>query len=86
MMAGVLDVPRIFAIAPVTERAVDLAMHQIGKSDYGIERRSQFVAHIGEEHGLGAACRFGGVARFGETESRSKKIGFMNKDLLASSV
>jgi hypothetical protein len=35
--------------------------HDVGKSDHGVERRTQFVADIGEEFGLGP---IGGLGRF----------------------
>ena len=52
IVAARTDVAAVIGIAWRAERAVDLARHQLGKSDDGIERRAQFVAHIGEEFGF----------------------------------
>ena len=43
------DVPAVFEIFGVAERAEHAGLHHFGKSDDGIERRAQLVAHVGEE-------------------------------------
>ena len=35
------------------------AQHQLGKTQNGVERRAQFVAHIRKENAFGPICRFG---------------------------
>ena len=42
--------------------------HDVGEADDGVQRRPQFVAHIGQEGRFGEICRFGAVARRGRLE------------------
>ena len=63
MIARLVDQPRIFQIARSAERAEHLVRHHFGEADDGVERRAQFVAHIGEEARLGAVGLFGEIAR-----------------------
>src|SRR6516165_256639 len=43
--------------------AEKLAFHDLGKTEYGIERRAQFMAHGGEKAGFGEICLLGAPAR-----------------------
>ena len=63
MGAAFVDQPRIFEIARRAHGAEHLVRHHLGKADDGVERRAQFVAHIGEEARLRAVGLFGEVAR-----------------------
>ena len=67
MMAGRVDLHRIFDVvrADLAER---LIANQLREANDGIQRRAQFVAHVGEEFRLGAARRlrtFLGVQKLG---------------------
>ena len=64
------------------ERAEHAGFHDLGKADDGVERRAQFVAHIGEEFRLGlvgflGAGFFGGVflGQFGGALLRGAQVG-----------
>ena len=59
IFAAAADVGAIFLVLVGAERAEDAALHHFGKADDGVERRAQFVAHIGEEFGLGAVGALG---------------------------
>src|SRR5690348_2583910 len=62
MTARPMDVPGIFGILIGYARTHRLGVDDLGKTQDGVQWRSQFVAHIGEEGGLGAAGRFGAFA------------------------
>src|SRR4051812_19784170 len=55
MPAALPDVAGVCAIPRRADRAEDLAFDDLGKADDAIERRPQFVAHIGQELALHAA-------------------------------
>jgi len=55
------NVVAIFLILLRTQRPEHAAFHDLGKSNDGIERRAQLVAHIGEELGLGLIGFLGAV-------------------------
>src|SRR5690606_40654515 len=74
-MAAAADVTRIFAVAPVGMGTVDLPLQQIGKTDDAVQRRPQFVTHIGEEHGLGGAGHAGRAQASSSFRSRSIRCG-----------
>ena len=72
-LAAAFDVAAVFVVFRRAERAEHARFHDLGKSDDGIERRAQFVAHAGEERrfgpvGLLGACLLLGasVGEFGE--------------------
>ena len=54
MAAGFVDQPGIFLVARRSHRAKNLPRHHFGKTDNRVQRRAQFMAHIGQEIGLGA--------------------------------
>src|SRR6185437_10158102 len=60
MAAADEDVVAVFEL-PVVQIAEDFVGEHFGESDDGVERRAQFVAHVGEELALGLAGGFGGV-------------------------
>ena len=63
MLAGIIDELRVFlALGGIDHQHVFLYDH-LGKTDDGVQRRAQFVAHGGEEAGLGRIRLFGSGAR-----------------------
>ena len=52
ILAAAADIAAIFMIFFGAERAEHAGFHDLGKSDDGVERRAQLVAHIGEEFRL----------------------------------
>src|SRR5882757_8139118 len=56
-----MDMANILAIGRYAQRAMALAGNHLRKPDDCRQRRSQLVAHVGEELGLRAICRFGSV-------------------------
>ena len=54
-----MNVLGVFLILPVGQGPEELTRHHLGEADDGVERRTQFVAHIGEERGLGTVGQFG---------------------------
>jgi hypothetical protein len=57
--AALADVAGIVEIAVIAEIAEQPVLHDLGEADDGVERRPQFVAHVGEELGFGAVGAFG---------------------------
>ena len=53
------NVRAIVAIFLRSQRPEGLASHQLRESDDRVERRAQFMTHVGEEFGLGAVGGFG---------------------------
>src|SRR5690349_4009809 len=53
VVAAVVDVRDIFGIARVAQISEKLALEDVGKPNDGIQRRAQFVTHIGKEFALG---------------------------------
>ena len=49
MGAAAVDVGGILPVALIAQGAIELVPQDLGKADDGVERRAQFVAHIGEE-------------------------------------
>ena len=62
--AGIMDQLGIFLIARIADGAEHLPRHQFRKTDDRVQRRAQFVAHIGQEGGFGARCAHRHIARF----------------------
>src|SRR5262249_23228960 len=62
VQGAVVDVFGIALVAYRTQGAEHLAPHDLGEAEDRVERRAQLVAHIGQEFGLGAAGRLGGLA------------------------
>ena len=63
MLAGIVDQLRVFlAFGGIDHQHVFLHDH-LGEADDGVQRRAQFVAHGGEEAGLGRIRLFGGGVR-----------------------
>ncbi len=66
MLAAIVDVLRIGFVGRVLDRPEYFGAHHLGKAQDRIQRRAQFMAHIGQEFrfrqigGLGAAPRFVG--------------------------
>ena len=58
MLAAVVDVAGIVAVARFVDGAQQLVLDDLGKADDGVQRRPQLVAHVGEEHRLGAVGVF----------------------------
>src|SRR5260370_11387599 len=67
MEAALVDVLHIVQIFFVTERAEQLMRNDLGKSDDGIERGTQFMAHIGEKLALRVICHLGLAARLDQS-------------------
>ena len=63
MLAGIVDQLRIFLAARRIQHQRVFLHDHFGEADDGVERRAQFVAHGGEEAGLGRVRLFGGGAR-----------------------
>ena len=63
MLAGIVDQLRIFLAARRVEHHRVFLHDHLGEADDGVQRRAQFVAHGGEEAGLGRVRLFGGGAR-----------------------
>jgi hypothetical protein len=63
--AAVHDIAAIFVIFLRAQLAEHSRFHDLGKADDGVQRRAQFVAHIGEEFGLGAVGVLGAGLLFG---------------------
>ena len=61
MPARVQDVAGIFDIARIAESTEQLSRDDFRKSDDGVERRAQFVTHIGKEARLRSTGGFGFV-------------------------
>ena len=59
MAAAAQDVAGIIEIALIAQLAEQLAGDDFGKADDGVQRRAQFMAHIGQEAGLGGIGGFG---------------------------
>jgi hypothetical protein len=55
MLGAVLDVLRIVQISRRPDRAEGLGSHQVREADDRVQRRTQLMAHVGEEFGLHAA-------------------------------
>ncbi len=62
--AAFLDVAAVFEILLVTERPEQACFHHLGEADDGVERRAQFVAHVGEERRLRLARLLGAILLF----------------------
>ena len=58
MVARFIDVAKVIDVLRRADGAMDLLAHDAGIADHGVERGSQFVAHIGKKLGLTAVCRF----------------------------
>ena len=63
MLAGGMDVGGVFAVARMPKRPEQLAALQVGKAEDRVQGRAQFMAHGGEELGLGVTCLLGRAAR-----------------------
>ena len=63
MLAGIVDELRVFLASDGIEHQRVLLHDHLGETDDGVQRRAQFVAHGGEEAGLGGIRLFGGGAR-----------------------
>ena len=59
------NVVAVFLVFLRPERSEHAAFHDLGKSDDGVERGAQFVAHIGEEFGFGLVGFLGAVFLLG---------------------
>ncbi len=57
--AALADVAGVVEIAVIAETPEQPVLHDLGEADDGVQRRAQFVAHIGEEFGFGAVGAFG---------------------------
>lgn len=74
-----MNVLGIGGVVVGTERAKDFCRHDFRKTDDGIQRFTQLVAHGGKEFGLHAVGRFSFVARldqFGLAFLQGGDIGF----------
>ena len=63
MLAGIVDQLRVFLAARGIEHHHVFLHDHLGEADDGVQRRAQFVAHGGEEAGLGGIGLLGGGAR-----------------------
>src|SRR6202022_268700 len=59
ILAARQNVPTIVAVLLRSERSEGLTPHQLRKSDNGVERRPEFMAHVGKELGLRTVGGFG---------------------------
>src|ERR1051325_4322858 len=59
MLPAFVNVARIFAILQSRGRTQTVVLQDLGKTDYGVEGRTQLMAHIGEEFALGSVRGFG---------------------------
>ncbi len=57
MDAALFDVGNIFEIFGHRHGAEHLTLDDVGKTDNGVQRGAQFMAHIGEEFGFHAVNR-----------------------------
>ena len=71
MRAAGMDVVQIFLVARRAQRPAGLAQHGFGKAQHGIQRRAQFMAHRGQEGGLGFAGCLGRFQRRRRARRRS---------------
>ena len=62
--AGIMDVAGVVLVRRHAVRPENLGLHHLGKTQDGVERRAQLVAHLGEEARLGDIGGFGAAARF----------------------
>ena len=63
MLAGIVDQLRVFLAARGIDHQHVFLHDHLGEADDGVERRAQFMAHGGEEAGLGRIRLLGGGAR-----------------------
>ena len=61
MDAALFDVGNIFEIFGHRHGAEHLTLDDVGKTDNGVQRGAQFVAHIGQEQGFAVIRGFGGL-------------------------
>jgi hypothetical protein len=61
MHTGIMNVAGIFLVHRRAVRTENLALHDLGKTEDGVERRPQFVAHLCEK------ARFGDIGALGPT-------------------
>ena len=61
--SGVVDVAGILLVGRHVVRAENLALHDLGEAEDGIERRAQLVAHLGEKTRLRDVGGFGAAPR-----------------------
>ena len=59
MLAAGADIAGVGGIARAAQGTHHLVGHELREADDGVQRRAQFVAHIGEEFGLAAAGELG---------------------------
>ena len=75
-LARIRDHPRIFVMF-VGQLALE---QQVGETDHPVHRRADFMAHIGEEMGLGLRGAFGLVARLAQLLLRHHGFGDVLED------
>ncbi len=63
VLAGIVDVVRVFLVGRHGVRPENLALHHLGEAEDGVERRAQLVAHLREELRLRDVRAFGAAAR-----------------------
>ena len=80
MLAGGVDVVGIVLVGGHRMRAEDLALHDFGEAENGVERRAQFMAHLREEARLGDIGGFGAVARL--VRNRFRLFEFADQHVL----
>ena len=57
---GSTDIVGIILITRLADGTEQLLRDDLGEPDYGVQRRTQFVTHVGEKRVLGGVGRFGG--------------------------
>ena len=63
MAAGSMNILGVFDILVVPQLAEAFMLDHFGKADDGVQGRSQFMTHIGEEFGFCPACHDGLFSR-----------------------
>src|SRR5260221_2055818 len=69
----------ILAIACGTRRLSPSVCDEVRKPDHRRQRRPKLVAHVVEELGLRAICRFGSVASLGQFGLARLDIGYVDE-------
>ena len=65
MLAGSADIPEVFFVFRVADRAEPLLHHHFGKANDGVHRGAYFMADLGQKIAFLGAGHFGSAARIG---------------------
>src|SRR5690606_2986961 len=75
MISGAADITEILLVSCGD---IGLFLKNLGKSEYSVQRGSQFMADIGEKLGFGSVCSFGRF--FGVLQNQLDLLAFGNVD------